>query len=93
MKSDKFSRREKYLRSKYGIGIVDYRRLLRSQDNACAICKRHKSTFSYSLHVDHNHKTGKNRGLLCYYCNKFRVGRSTLESAKLVYEYLLKHES
>lgn len=61
-------------------------------NNQCAICKRHESEFKKRLAVDHSHKTGRVRGLLCFYCNKFRVGRHTIESAKAVYEYLYKFD-
>jgi hypothetical protein len=85
--------RDKYLQRKYGITLKQYNKMLRDQKQSCAICKKHKSKFKRSLAVDHNHATGKVRSLLCFYCNKYRVGRATLESAKAVYEYLLKYES
>lgn len=62
------------------------------QSQSCAICKKHESMFTKRLAVDHNHKTGRVRGLLCYRCNKFRVGRQTIETAKEVLEYLLKYD-
>jgi hypothetical protein len=83
------TRRSKYLLKKYGINEVEYNRKLKAQDHRCAICKKHKSEFSYSLHVDHSHKTGKIRGLLCYYCNKFRVGRHDRKSAFELYKYMV----
>lgn len=58
----------------------------------CAICKRPRSDFKNKLSVDHNHVTSKIRGLLCFYCNKFRVGRHNLQSAKDVYNYLKKYD-
>ncbi len=85
--------RNKYLQKKYGITLRQYNIMLFSQNLSCAICKKHKSEFKKNLAVDHNHKTGRVRGLLCYYCNKFRVGRQTLESAKAVFEYLVKYDS
>lgn len=45
-----------------------YDALLKEQDGACAICKT-KDWGRRSPHIDHNHKTGKTRGLLCSRCN------------------------
>lgn len=86
------TKRDKYLRSKYGISEKDYRVKLKNQGFSCAICKKHRKNFSYNLHVDHNHKTGVVRGLLCYYCNKFRVGRNDYQSALQLFEYMSKYE-
>lgn len=58
------------------------------QNNCCALCGRHESSFKRRLNVDHNHKTGQVRGLLCYRCNKFIVGRHTLDSALKLVNYL-----
>jgi len=40
--------------------------LLRKQKNRCAICRK---KFLKTPHIDHNHKSGENRGLLCDDCN------------------------
>lgn len=58
------------------------------QNGCCALCKKPESSFKMRLSVDHNHKTGQVRGLLCYRCNKFIVGRHTYESAEKVLRYL-----
>ncbi len=58
------------------------------QKGCCAICGKHESLFKNRLNLDHNHKTLQIRGLLCYFCNKFQVGRHTYESARKVFEYL-----
>jgi len=84
--------RDKYLQTKYGIGVLWYAHQLITQNHSCAICKKHQSNFKNSLHVDHNHKTGKVRGLLCYYCNRRLVGRNTIESATKILKYLLKYD-
>jgi len=60
----------------------------KQQKGKCAICKKPQSMFKRRLNLDHNHKTGKLRGLLCYYCNKFRVGRNDLVSAQELINYL-----
>ena len=66
--------------------------LIKLHGNNCAICKKPRSAFKNSLSVDHNHKTNKIRGLLCYRCNKFRVGRQTIETCREVLEYLEKYD-
>jgi len=50
---------------KYGLSEKHFRLLLISQDYECAIC----GTPDRNLVVDHNHETGKVRGLLCGSCN------------------------
>lgn len=60
----------------------------KAQNGACAICKKPQSMFKRRLNLDHNHKTGQLRGLLCYYCNRRVVGRHTYESAFKLLEYL-----
>lgn len=62
------------------------------QEQKCAICKKHESNFKKRLHVDHNHKTGKVRALLCYRCNKFLVGRQSIETAKQLLNYLTTYD-
>jgi hypothetical protein len=56
----------------YGMTLEDYDRLLAAQRNVCAICKRSNTQAGgrgKNLHVDHCHKTGKVRGLVCHPCN------------------------
>ncbi len=54
---------------KYGITLEQYNTLLLKQNHCCAICCRHESEYSKRLSVDHCHKTGNIRGLLCTLCN------------------------
>ena len=61
---------------------------LKKQKGCCAICGKNQNLFKHRLNLDHNHKTGQLRGLLCYYCNKFRVGRNTYETSAQVTRYL-----
>jgi hypothetical protein len=67
----------------YGLTVDDYEILISEQDGGCAICGDN----SHTLHVDHDHKTGKVRGLLCRLCNtalgKFIDDRQLLEAAIL----------
>lgn len=52
---------------KYGIEPKEYYEMLEKQGQSCAICKA-KPTYR-AMNIDHNHKTGKVRGLLCDGCN------------------------
>lgn len=66
------SSRETHLLERYGITIEAYDALLESQNFGCKLCgqafadKKGKR----NLCVDHDHKTGRIRGLLCLSCNK-----------------------
>lgn len=55
------------LKCRYGITLQEYNKLLKKQNGVCAICK--KTEINRKLSVDHNHETGKIRGLLCQKCN------------------------
>ena len=72
-------------------GITDftyemYLDLVGFQNNKCKIC----NIFMKSPHVDHDHKTGKVRGLLCNRCNK-AIGffGDDVENIKRALTYLL----
>lgn len=71
--------------------IDEYKYLIKVQEGKCAICSFAPGKVS-QLHVDHNHITGKPRGLLCRACN-IGIGLlcediQRLEKAK---QYLIKH--
>jgi len=61
--------RRAWIKRKYGISQEEYDDLLARQDGGCAICGSREDTKDYRLPVDHNHETGKIRGLLCHRCN------------------------
>lgn len=55
---------------RYGLTGEQYDRLLVKQGGGCAVCAIDCGTKTNpTLHVDHNHTTGKVRGLLCQNCN------------------------
>lgn len=77
-----------YHLNRYGITVEEYRKLEKRQRGVCAICKNPASyarARDTRLHVDHCHKTGRVRGLLCYNCNvgiaKFSDDPQLLRSA------------
>ena len=65
------SMRKAHYRHKYSITIEEYNRLFRRQKGCCAICRIHQDKLKRRLAIDHNHKTGKIRGLVCQKCNRF----------------------
>ena len=56
------------LKTVYGITLEEYDAMSKSQDGLCAGCNGLPSP-GKRLHVDHDHKTGKIRELLCHRCN------------------------
>ncbi len=63
--------REHVLFGKYGVTKEQYQSLLRRQLFKCASCKTPLSTLQSSeRHIDHCHKTGRVRGVLCGPCNR-----------------------
>lgn len=49
---------------------VNYDRLYQVQQGRCAVCKKHQTEVKKRLGADHDHTTGKIRGLLCDPCNR-----------------------
>jgi recombination endonuclease VII len=66
--SNKDYQRDYELTRNYGISTEDYDNILAAQNGVCAICLQTCSS-GKRLAVDHCHKTGSVRGLLCVKCN------------------------
>lgn len=85
-----------YLKHKFGITLEQYNKMLEAQNGVCAICgsfEIEKNQYGIKrLSVDHDHQTGKLRGLLCTNCNKglsfFKDKSNLLIQAS---NYLLKY--
>ena len=83
------------LRSQFGITYEDYCQMEQRQNSRCACCRQPETVISKQagrtrrLHVDHDHKTGKVRGLLCTRCN-MAIGflKDDPKRARLVVIYL-----
>ena len=80
---------------KYGITEQIYEEERKKQNFSCLICENHEDTeFLGKLNIDHDHKTGKYRGLLCTNCNlglgKFKDEPKLLKKA---IEYLNAHST
>jgi hypothetical protein len=57
------------LYTKFGITLEQYNNMFLSQGGCCKICDTHQTDLKKTLAVDHCHKTGNIRGLLCHHCN------------------------
>lgn len=68
--------RRRLLSIKYGLTTDDYDKMLANQGSVCAICRNPETGVDrrtgklWPLAVDHDHATGKVRGLLCRRCNQ-----------------------
>jgi hypothetical protein len=57
------------LRNKFGMTVEQYNEILDKQEGKCAICGSTPDNLGKRLAVDHDHVSGKKRGLLCTTCN------------------------
>jgi len=90
-KNNPDSTKNAQLRIKFNITLEQYNQIFYLQNHKCAICNDECKT-GRKLAVDHDHKTGKIRGLLCMNCNnalgKFKDSKAILMKA---IEYLIKN--
>lgn len=80
---------------RYGVTVGFVENLKETQGNCCAICKIHSSVISHEsfkynpLVIDHDHKTGKVRGLLCPTCNNMLGhAKDSIETLQAAIQYL-----
>src|SRR3990167_5245578 len=85
-KPTKEKRWKTHLKHFYGMSVESYNELVKLHNNKCGICFRETK-----LNIDHNHATGKVRGLLCGNCNR-AIGcfKEDLTSIKNSISYLEK---
>jgi len=87
----KISNRKTHLKAAYGLSLEDRENMLKNQDYKCDIC--HKEIKTYSA-VDHDHKTGKIRSLLCRKCNLgLGAAKDNTEILKNMINYLENYEN
>lgn len=85
--------RRLHILQNYNLTLNDFDVLLNSQDNKCAICESKEPKGKGNFHIDHDHQTGKVRGLLCHKCNT-GIGLLNDDIALLnkALQYLEKHK-
>lgn len=72
------------LLKRYGLVPEQYQKMLEMQGGVCWVCG--KPPKNIRLAVDHDHRTGRVRALVCFYCNRNRLGTNTPETAQRVLE-------
>jgi len=88
-------RRGKWLMRSYGVTEEWYVETLAAQGGKCAICPATEPGGPHKVFsVDHDHKTGKVRGLLCKDCNHMLgMAKDSIETLRAAIEYLQKSNS
>lgn len=81
-----------YRLKRYGKTDEWFKSTLADQGNGCAICKKKNPSKKRSLAVDHNHLTGRVRGILCYNCNRLLYAFDNVDLFDKILEYILKHK-
>lgn len=85
--------RERSIINNYNITKKEYDILYKEQGGKCAICGIPETELKRNFSIDHDHKTGKVRGLLCNLCNQglgsFKDNQSNVENALY---YLILHK-
>lgn len=71
----------------YGLNEEEYNNMILSQNNLCAICNKPSNK---TLHIDHDHVTGRVRGLLCSNCN---LGIGLLEEDLIILNRAIEYLS
>ena len=81
---------ERRVRTEYGLKPGEYGKLYLAQGGTCAICQRATGA-TRRLSVDHDHKTGLVRALVCRPCNDL-LGhlRDDVEAARRLVAYLIE---
>lgn len=81
-------RKNNYLEKQYGMTLAEFNQTLQGQGGGCAICNSNTKR----MHVDHDHETGRVRGILCARCN-LGVGyfKDTPDNCRKAAEYLEKY--
>lgn len=82
------SKKEGNIKLKYGLTPEAWKGLFEKQQGVCAICKN-PETQNKRISVDHDHQTGKVRGLLCNNCNRgLGLLKDSLHTLVAAVEYL-----
>lgn len=86
--------RKNSLKRFWGMTVEQFQSLKEKQGGTCAICDRTESNPHKSLCIDHDHGTGKIRGLLCDNHNRaMGLFKDSIEDMEKAIQYLKNHRS
>jgi hypothetical protein len=97
--SDKDAHTDKRLKRKFGITLDEYNAMFSLQGGVCAVCGtepniKDKNGNIRRLAVDHDHKTGRVRQLLCNACNtSIGLVKENISTLVGMIDYIKKHET
>lgn len=69
-KKNSLKRKGSHIKRNYGITLEEHNLMFNKQEGKCKICGRHQNEIKIPFAVDHDHTTGRIRGLLCHKCNQ-----------------------
>jgi len=83
--------RRNNLKYKFGLTVQQYDKMFQDQGGECKICSIAQSQLKKKLCVDHNHDTGRIRGLLCDSCNRaMGLLKESIPVIEKIIDYLKK---
>jgi len=86
-KKNGYDHRSNQIKSVYGVDRDTINKMIENQNNKCGICS---CVLDKSFHIDHDHETGKIRGILCRYCNMgLGFFRDSIDNLKSAITYLM----
>lgn len=91
-KTDSKLNKERAIKSRYGLTKIQLDLKFEKQNSSCGICKNKLDLNKRSTYIDHNHKTGETRDILCSKCNTvLGFVNEDIELLKEFIEYIKKY--
>jgi hypothetical protein len=90
--------RDTKLRQADGVGVAYFEEKLKEQNGVCGCCKKNRKTLwrgkEVRMALDHDHETGKPRGILCIKCNRaLGLLEEKQETILSLLEYIRKYQN
>jgi Recombination endonuclease VII len=77
---------------RYGLTPLAFAEMLQAQEYKCGCCRDPLPNITKHVHIDHDHKTGRVRGVVCRDCNMaLGYGRDDPTRLRMAAEYLERH--
>lgn len=86
-------KQRQHLKRSFNLSLEEFNMMRAQQDYRCAICGLHEEEHGKNLCVDHDHKTGRIRALLCSHCNRMiGFARERVDVLSAAIDYVRKYE-